>query len=79
MKEKRLDAAAWLIQQHGLKKFTVDEITAELRISEKTICRYFNSKYDIIQEYFAGALFRGCLFLCIGETGSLVFSHPEFN
>lgn len=52
MKEKILDAAARLIQQYGLKKFTIDEIAAELRISKKTIYQYFKSKDDIIREYF---------------------------
>lgn len=52
MKERILDAAAQLIQQHGLKKFTVDEIAAQLGISKKTIYQYFRSKDDIIREYF---------------------------
>lgn len=56
MKEKILDAAAQLIQQYGLKKFTVDEIAAKLKISKKTIYQYFNSKNDIIKEYFETAI-----------------------
>jgi len=52
MKEKILDIAAQLIARYGLKKFTVDEIAAELKISKKTIYQYFNSKEDIIKEYF---------------------------
>lgn len=52
MKDKILDAAAQLIQKYGLKKFTVDEIAMKLRISKKTIYQYFNSKDDIIREYF---------------------------
>lgn len=52
MKEKILNAAAKLISQYGLKKFTIDEIASELRISKKTIYQYFNSKEDIIKEYF---------------------------
>lgn len=52
MKEKILDTAARLIQQYGLKKFTVNEIALELKISKKTIYKYFNSKDEIIQEYF---------------------------
>ncbi|OPJ65263.1 TetR/AcrR family transcriptional regulator [Clostridium oryzae] len=52
MKQKILDVAAKLILQYGLKKFTVDEIASELRISKKTIYQYFNSKDDIIREYF---------------------------
>jgi len=52
MKERILDIAAQLIQQHGLRKFTVDEIAAKLRISKKTIYQYFDSKEDIIRQYF---------------------------
>lgn len=56
MKEKILNAAAQLIQRYGLKKFTVDEIAAELSISKKTIYQYFNSKDDIIREYFEASI-----------------------
>lgn len=52
MKEKILDAAANLIEQYGLRKFTVNEIASTLKISKKTIYKYFNSKEEIIQEYF---------------------------
>lgn len=52
MKNKILDVAARLIQQYGLKKFTVNEIAVELKISKKTIYKYFKSKDDIIREYF---------------------------
>lgn len=56
MKNKILDAAAQLILQYGLKKFTVDEIAAELKISKKTVYKYFKSKDDIIREYFEIAI-----------------------
>ncbi len=56
MKEKILDAAAKLILQYGLKKFTVDEIASDLKISKKTIYQYFRSKDDIIREYFEVSL-----------------------
>jgi AcrR family transcriptional regulator len=52
MKEKILDVAAKLIQQYGLKKFTVDEIASQLKISKKTIYKYFESKDDLIRSYF---------------------------
>lgn len=52
MKEKILDVAAEKINLYGLKKFTIDEIAAELKISKKTIYKYFKSKDDIILEYF---------------------------
>lgn len=52
MKERILDVAAEKINLYGLKKFTIDEIAAELKISKKTIYKYFKSKDDIILEYF---------------------------
>ena len=45
MKEKILNTTAQLISQYGLKKFTVDEIASELRISKKTI-QPINIKVD---------------------------------
>lgn len=56
MKEKIVDAAARQIIQYGLKKFTVEEIASELKISKKTIYQYFGSKDDIIREYFREAV-----------------------
>lgn len=52
MKEIILKTAAEKIQIYGLKKFTMDEIAAELKISKKTIYKYFKSKDEIIVEYF---------------------------
>lgn len=52
MKEKILDVASELINRYGLKKFTMDEIAAQLKISKKTIYKYFSGKEDIIREYF---------------------------
>lgn len=52
MKDIIMKVAAEKIQTHGLKKFTMDEIAAELRISKKTIYKYFKSKDAIIVEYF---------------------------
>ncbi len=56
MKKAILDAAAQLIQQYGLKKFTIDEIAAELKISKKTIYRHYRSKDDIVRAYFEAAV-----------------------
>lgn len=56
MKEAILDAAAQLIQRYGLKKFTVDEIAAELKISKKTIYQHYRSKDDIVRAYFEAAV-----------------------
>lgn len=52
MKDRILDTVAELIQRYGLKKFTVDEVAKELKISKKTIYQYFSSKDEMIQEYF---------------------------
>lgn len=52
MKEILMKAAAEKIQTYGLRKFTMDEIAAELKVSKKTIYKYFKSKDEIIIEYF---------------------------
>lgn len=52
MKEQILDVAAQLIQRYGLKKFTVDEIASDLKISKKTIYQHFSSKDEIVKAYF---------------------------
>lgn len=52
MKDKILDIVAQLIERYGLKKFTVDEVAAELHISKKTLYQYFISKDEMIREYF---------------------------
>lgn len=56
MKDKILDIVARLIERYGLKKFTVDEVAAELGISKKTLYQYFNSKDEMIREYFEGIM-----------------------
>ena len=40
------------IEAYGLRKFTIDEIAKDLKISKKTIYKYFVSKDIMIQEYF---------------------------
>lgn len=40
------------INTYGLRKFTMDEIAAELKVSKKTIYKNFKSKDDIIVQYF---------------------------
>lgn len=52
MKEIIMKAASDMIQLYGLRKFTMDEIAAELKVSKKTIYKYFKSKDEIISEYF---------------------------
>lgn len=52
MRDIIMKVAAEKIQTYGLRKFTMDEIAAELKISKKTIYKYFKGKDDIIVEYF---------------------------
>lgn len=52
MRERILDVAASKIEIYGLKKFTIDEIAIELKISKKTIYKYFRSKDEIVKEFF---------------------------
>ncbi|MDD3225742.1 MAG: TetR/AcrR family transcriptional regulator [Clostridium sp.] len=54
MKKIILKVAAEKIQLYGLRKFTMDEIAEELKISKKTIYKYFSGKSEIIHEYFIG-------------------------
>lgn len=52
MRDAIMKVAAEKIQTYGLRKFTMDEIAEELKVSKKTIYKYFKSKDDIIVEYF---------------------------
>ncbi|MCI1209549.1 MAG: TetR/AcrR family transcriptional regulator [Treponema sp.] len=51
MKDRILNVAAQLIKHYGIRKFTIDEIAVQLKISKKTIYRYFSGKDDIIRCY----------------------------
>ncbi|EJE7235624.1 TetR/AcrR family transcriptional regulator [Clostridium sporogenes] len=52
MKQKILDITSKNIELYGLKKFTMDDISYDLKISKKTIYKYFKSKNDLISQYF---------------------------
>lgn len=52
MKDIILKTAAEKIQHYGLRKFTMNEIAEELKISKKTIYKYFSGKDEIIHQYF---------------------------
>ncbi|GCD09305.1 TetR/AcrR family transcriptional regulator [Clostridium tagluense] len=52
MRDIIMKVASEKIQIYGLRKFTMDEIASELKISKKTIYKYFKNKDDIIVEYF---------------------------
>lgn len=52
MKENILDAVASNIMLHGLRRFTIDDICAELGISKKTVYKYYAGKNALISSYF---------------------------
>lgn len=51
MKNEILIVAARHIQMYGVRKFKLDLICKELKISKKTIYKYFQSKDEIVEEY----------------------------
>lgn len=48
MRDSIIQAATEQIKKYGFRKFTLDDIAADLGISKKTIYKYFDSKKDII-------------------------------
>ncbi|MFA6857843.1 MAG: TetR/AcrR family transcriptional regulator [Treponema sp.] len=56
MRDAILNEAAVLIKQYGIRKFTIDEIAAALKISKKTIYQYFSGKDDIIRCYIESSV-----------------------
>lgn len=50
MKERIIESVAKFINLYGVKRFTVDDITADLGISKKTIYKYFRSKDELVSE-----------------------------
>ncbi|WP_297427687.1 TetR/AcrR family transcriptional regulator [Clostridium sp.] len=52
MKDRILQAVSENISIYGLKKFNLDVVSSELKISKKTIYKYFSSKDEIVEEYF---------------------------
>lgn len=48
MRESIIQSAMEQISRYGFRKFTVDDVAADLGISKKTIYKHFNSKKDII-------------------------------
>ncbi len=49
MKERIAESAFNQILKHGLRKFTIDDITADLGISKKTVYKHFDSKNQIVE------------------------------
>ena len=52
MKNRILQVVAENINMYGLKKFNLDIIASKLKISKKTIYKYFSNKDEIVEEYF---------------------------
>ncbi|MGN0460910.1 MAG: TetR/AcrR family transcriptional regulator, partial [Ruminococcus sp.] len=59
MKERIIDAAIESLRTEGLK-FSVDTIASKLKISKKTVYKFFSGKeemaYEIYKEYYRRAL-----------------------
>ncbi len=49
MKEKIIELGTEKFFKEGFQKITMDEIAAELRVSKKTIYKFFPSKDDLVQ------------------------------
>ncbi|WP_206811056.1 TetR/AcrR family transcriptional regulator [Paradesulfitobacterium ferrireducens] len=56
MRAQILQAATAQIIKYGLRGFTLDDITAELSISKKTLYKYFESKSELISEIIGNAV-----------------------
>lgn len=56
MREQILQKAAESIRIYGLKKFKLEYICQELKISKKTIYKYFESKDEIAESYIKDVL-----------------------
>lgn len=55
MRAQILKSATEQIIKYGLRGFTLDDITAELSISKKTLYKYFESKNELISEIIENA------------------------
>ena len=48
MRDKIIESAIRQIKSYGLRRFTVDDIVKDLRISKKTLYQHFSSKKELI-------------------------------
>lgn len=51
MKERILASLEKLINQYGVKRFTIDDIAHDLKISKRTVYKYFDSKDALVSEF----------------------------
>lgn len=56
MRSKIVSSATEQIMKYGLRGFTLDDITANLNISKKTLYKYFSSKNELISEIVASTV-----------------------
>lgn len=50
MKEKIMESAVKQMKNYGLRRFTMDDVAEDLRISKKTLYLHFSSKKELIAE-----------------------------
>lgn len=51
MKNRILESVKKFIDLYGIKRFTIEDISKDLKISKKTIYKHFESKDQLISEY----------------------------
>lgn len=88
MKDIILKTAAEKIQLYGLRKFTMDEIAEELKISKKTLYKYFSGKDEIIHNYFTEIIESDRLsteetlrnaYSLVDKLNAIIFSYHKFR
>jgi AcrR family transcriptional regulator len=52
MKNKILESAIRQIKKYGIRRFTMDDIAQDLRISKKTLYQHFSSKNQLLGVFF---------------------------
>lgn len=68
MKERIVGCTLQLLGQVGLRRFTMDMVAAELRISKRTIYLYFASKDELLEACLEEWLRRNRLLVTTGGT-----------
>lgn len=74
MRDKIAESAINQILKFGLRKFTIDDITAELGISKKTVYKHFNSKHQIIEDALDNYLATE-----LNKQGQVMTSNSDFR
>ncbi|NJB67720.1 AcrR family transcriptional regulator [Desulfobaculum xiamenense] len=50
-RERILEVAGEKFQRHGLRRVTMDDIAREMRMSKKTLYKYFGGKEELVREH----------------------------